>query len=55
MLKNKIGIQDGESPPKQSWWTRIVWLIAIWSASVMTLGIVAFAIKKFMHAAGMST
>lgn len=54
MENNKIGIQD-DGAPKQHWWVRIFWLVIIWSASVLALGAVAFAIKKFMHAAGMST
>jgi hypothetical protein len=53
-MANKIGIQDDDAP-KQPWWARVLWLIFIWSLSVLALGAVAFAIKKFMHAAGMST
>jgi hypothetical protein len=37
------------------WWQRVGWLILIWSLSVLSLGVVAYGIRKFMNAAGMTT
>ncbi len=30
------------------WWRRIGWFVAIWAASVMALGIVAYAIRALI-------
>jgi hypothetical protein len=35
------------------WWKKLGWLILIWSASVAALGLFAWLMKLFMHAAGM--
>ena len=48
-------IKKNESLSAHSWWKRVGWLILIWALSVLSLGVVAFAIKKFMTAAGMTT
>jgi hypothetical protein len=53
MFKYKIGIQKNTNA-NESWWVRLGWLVAIWSMSVLTLAVIAFAIRKFMTAAGMS-
>jgi len=37
----------------QPWWKRILWLIVIYSASVLALGIVASLFRLMMNAAGM--
>ena len=37
------------------WYKRVLWLIAIWFASVATLGIVASGIRGLMHMAGMTS
>lgn len=37
------------------WYKRVLWLIAIWLASVAALGLVASAIRGLMHMAGMSS
>lgn len=37
-----------------SWWRRLAWLILIWSASVAALGVVAWAIRLLMDAAGLT-
>jgi hypothetical protein len=36
------------------WARRVFWLIAIWSASVLALGIVALAMRALMRLAGLS-
>jgi hypothetical protein len=55
MEKNKTATDITQSSADHSWWKRFGWLIVIWSISVISLGIVAYAIKKFMNAAGMSS
>lgn len=30
-------------------WRRLAWLAAIWAASVATLGVVAYAIRWWLH------
>lgn len=35
-------------------WRRLVWLIAIWAASVATLAIVAYGLRLLMRAGGLS-
>jgi len=36
-------------------WQRLGWLVLIWSASVLTLALVAWLLRQFMQAAGMGT
>lgn len=35
-------------------WKRLSWMLLIWAASVVALGVVAFALKLLMKAAGLS-
>lgn len=35
-------------------WQRLTWLVVIWSASVLALGVVAWLIRRFMQAAGLA-
>ncbi|EQM78415.1 DUF2474 domain-containing protein [Stutzerimonas stutzeri] len=46
--------EDGASEPKPLW-KRMTWLVVIWSASVLALGVVAWALRQFMTAAGLVT
>ncbi|WP_189419042.1 DUF2474 domain-containing protein [Cellvibrio zantedeschiae] len=55
MDKPKINIPPNDEPQDFSWWSRVAWLVGIWAMSVVVLGIVAFAIRKLMTAAGMSS
>ncbi|MHA6637514.1 DUF2474 domain-containing protein [Stutzerimonas frequens] len=36
-------------------WQRMVWLVVIWSASVLALGVVAWLLRLAMSAAGLAT
>ncbi|HEY4042198.1 MAG TPA: DUF2474 domain-containing protein [Rhodopila sp.] len=36
------------------WLRRVLWLIAIWSASVLALGVVALAMRGMMSLAGLT-
>lgn len=38
-----------------TWYKRVFWLIAIWFASVIALGIVASCFRWLMHMAGMTS
>lgn len=42
------------SAPRGTWLRRIGWLALLWAASVLALGVVAWLIRQFMAAAGMS-
>ena len=35
-------------------WKKLGWLVAIWSASVLALGVVALLLRLVMNAAGMT-
>lgn len=37
------------------WGRRLLWLVAIWAASILALAAAAMALKLFMRAAGMTT
>lgn len=41
--------------PRYGWAKRLLWMIGIWLISVAVLGIVAFAMRLLMNAAGMSS
>jgi hypothetical protein len=45
---------DGTMPRRQLWLRRFLWLVAIWVASVVALGIVAFLLRLLMSAAGLT-
>ena len=46
----------GEQPrPAGRWYQRVFWLIAIWFASVLALGILASGLRWMMHMAGMTS
>ena len=44
-------ILEAERRPR---WQRLLWLIALWSASVATLGLLAWAMRLLMGAAGLT-
>lgn len=37
----------------EPWLKRLAWLVSIWCASVLALGIVAYAIRVLMQAVGL--
>lgn len=37
------------------WWKRVMWLVIIYGASVLALGVVASLFRMMMNAAGMHT
>jgi hypothetical protein len=40
---------------KKPVWQRVAWLVAIYAGSVMALGVVAYGMRLFMNAAGLTT
>lgn len=43
------------SRPRRLWLGRLGWLVLIWAASVLALGIVAMAFRWLMGLAGLTT
>jgi len=44
-----------EQPQRQPLWRRLAWLVVLWCVGVLSLGAVAWVLRRFMHAAGLST
>lgn len=47
--------KDTFEAEKKPLWQRLGWLALIWGASVATLAVVAWLMRMFMSAAGLST
>lgn len=41
-------------PTAPSVWKKLGWLVAIWTGSVLALGVIALLLRLVMHAAGMT-
>jgi hypothetical protein len=46
---------ESSAPGPKPLWQRMTWLVLIWSASVLALGVVAWLLRQFMTAAGLAT
>ncbi|MCY1416680.1 hypothetical protein D3C76_362480 [compost metagenome] len=51
--KDRFGPHPEEE--KQPLWKRLGWLVVIWCGSVAALAVVAWLMRMFMSAAGLST
>jgi hypothetical protein len=51
-MQNK---REDSAPGPKPLWKRMTWLVLIWSSSVLALGVVAWLLRQFMVAAGLST
>jgi len=45
---------DGQDARARRWTTRVLWLIAIWAASVAVLALAAYALRFVMGWAGLT-
>lgn len=50
--RRRNGHENGAAGPRPLW-QRLTWLVVIWSASVLALGLLAWLIRRFMAAAGL--
>ena len=50
MMTGKHGLDE-----KKPLWQRLGWLLLIWALSVSALAVVAYGMRLFMSAAGLST
>ena len=46
-------MRDTTDPPR-AWWRRLAWLVAIWAASVLALGLFARVFRWVMQATGLT-
>ncbi|TLX57130.1 DUF2474 domain-containing protein [Stutzerimonas nosocomialis] len=46
---------DKGSKEQKPLWQRMAWLVGLWGASVLALGTLAYVIRLFMSAAGLTT
>ena len=54
-MSGKDSIHEPDPALKNPVWQRVAWLVAIYAGSVMALGIVAYGMRLFMNAAGLTT
>lgn len=52
-MQTETGSVKNHNQPKAPWWRRILWLVVIYGASVLALGVVATLFRMMMTAAGM--
>ena len=52
-MRTEVGSVKNHKEPKAPLWKRILWLVVIYGASVLALGVVATLFRMMMTAAGM--
>ena len=52
-MRTEVGRVKNHKEPKAPLWKRILWLVVIYGASVLALGVVATLFRMMMTAAGM--
>ncbi|KAF6681563.1 MULTISPECIES: DUF2474 domain-containing protein [Pantoea] len=52
-MKSLSSMKDHNQETKAPWWKRVMWLVFIYAASVLALGVVASLFRMMMTAAGM--
>lgn len=53
MVRRKQNGHENGAKEAKPLWQRLTWLVVIWSASVLALGVLAWLIRRFMAAAGL--
>lgn len=46
---------ESSAPETKPLWKRMTWLVLLWSSSVLVLGVIAWLLRQFMTAAGLTT
>ncbi|MDB5980115.1 MAG: hypothetical protein JWQ69_1130 [Pseudomonas sp.] len=54
-MSGKYSVHEPDPALKTPFWKRVLWLVAIYLGSVTALGIVAYGMRLFMNAAGLTT
>ncbi|MEJ1267008.1 DUF2474 domain-containing protein [Pantoea ananatis] len=52
-MQNPGRQQERQNETRSPWWKRVLWLVVIYGASVLALGVVATLFRMMMTAAGM--
>ena len=52
-MKTEVSNMKTHSETKIPWWKQVMWLVVIYGASVLALGVVASLFRMMMTAAGM--
>ncbi|WP_312053025.1 DUF2474 domain-containing protein [Pantoea brenneri] len=52
-MKTELSSMKNHNEAKAPWWKRVMWLVVIYAASVLALGVVASLFRMMMTAAGM--
>lgn len=52
-MKTELSSMKDHNESRAPWWKRVMWLVVIYAASVLALGVVASLFRMMMTAAGM--
>lgn len=52
-MQTEVSNMSNPTETKALWWKRVLWLVIIYGASVLALGVVASLFRMMMTAAGM--
>ncbi|MBS0896873.1 MULTISPECIES: DUF2474 domain-containing protein [Pantoea] len=52
-MQTEVSNMSNPTETKAPWWKRVLWLVIIYGASVLALGVVASLFRMMMTAAGM--
>lgn len=53
-MHKKDAADSAPEKPQKPLWQRMTWLVGIWAASVLALGVVAWLLRQVMMAAGLT-
>ncbi|MDJ0040079.1 DUF2474 domain-containing protein [Pantoea allii] len=52
-MQTQVSSKERQNETRSPWWKRVLWLVIIYGASVLALGVVATLFRMMMTAAGM--